>query len=30
LRELRQKIAASGNPTVFPDASIFRSMDDWY
>jgi hypothetical protein len=30
LRELRQKIDASGNPTVFPDASIFRSMDDWY
>ncbi|AVQ74091.1 hypothetical protein MTo_01558 [Microcystis aeruginosa NIES-1211] len=30
LRELRQKIDASGNPTVFPDASIFRSMDNWY
>ena len=30
LRELRQKIDASGNPTVFPDTSIFQSMDDWY
>ena len=30
LRELRQKIDASGNPTVFPDASIFRSTDNWY
>jgi len=30
LRELRQKIDASGNPTVLPDASIFRSMDNWY
>ncbi|MDB9432253.1 FAD-dependent oxidoreductase [Microcystis aeruginosa] len=30
LRELRQKIDASGNPTMFPDASIFRSTDNWY
>jgi hypothetical protein len=30
LRELRQKIDASGNPTMFPDASIFQSMDNWY
>jgi hypothetical protein len=30
LLELRRKIAASGNPTSFPDTSIFESTDEWY
>jgi hypothetical protein len=29
LRALRRQLDASGNPTSFPDTSIFRSTEDW-
>jgi hypothetical protein len=29
LLELRRRLDASGNPTAFPDTSIFESFEDW-
>jgi FAD dependent oxidoreductase len=30
LQALRRKIDASGNPTMFPDTSIFQTTEEWY
>jgi hypothetical protein len=29
LLELRRRLDENGNPTAFPDTSIFESFDDW-